>query len=187
MGSVSDRGPIAAVVLALAGAVAGVAALQPRTIGVAFSDGADWTGWRPEHRAVLRAALVPLAATGDRWTEVPEGLADVVVRTYDAQGQCGHAGVWAIGSRDVAIDYACLHGDERLRYAVTHELLHFRRGDAMHLCRHASDGHDCHPSITGVGVLSPTMPWERDGDTYPPPPSSELTPADVAMVREGGR
>lgn len=185
--SADNRGPLAGVVLALTGAVGGLVALQPRTIGVAFADGRDWTGWRPEHRAVLRSALVPLAATGDRWVEVPEALADIVVRTYDSHGQCEHAGQWAVGSRDVAIDYACLHGDERLRYAVVHELLHFRRGDAMHLCRRPGDAPDCHPRITGEGVLSPVMPWERDGDAYAPPPSSELTAADVAMVREGGR
>jgi len=169
---------------AVATGAAALVALQPRTIGVAFADGRDWTGWRPEHRAVLRSALVPLAATGDRWVEVPEGIADFVVRTYDSGGQCSHAGVWAVGSRDIAIDYACLHGDERLRYAVVHELLHARRGDALHLCRHASDAPDCHPRITGEGVLSPVLPWERDGDSYAPPPSAELTPADIALVRE---
>ena len=185
--SADNRGPLAGVVLALVGAVTGVVALRPRTIGVAFADGRDWTGWRPEHRAVLRSALVPLAATGDRWVEVPEALADVVVRTYDSGGRCEHAGQWAVGSRDVAIDYACLHGDERLRYAVVHELLHARVGTAQHVCAHASDGADCHPRITGPAVLAPVLPWERDGDAYAPPPSSELTAADVAMVREGGR
>ena len=90
--SADNRGPLAGVVLALVGAVTGVVALRPRTIGVAFADGRDWTGWRPEHRAVLRSALVPLAATGDRWVEVPEALADVVVRTYDSGGRCEHAG-----------------------------------------------------------------------------------------------
>jgi hypothetical protein len=99
---------------------------RPRTIGVAFADGADWTGWRPEHRAVLRSALVPLAATGDVWREVPEHLADVVVRTYDSGGHCEHAGMWAVGSREVRIDYACLHGSE-VRHAVVLELLHARK------------------------------------------------------------
>ena len=178
---------LAALALVVGGGATALVATQPRTINVAFADGADWTGWRPEHRAVLRSALVPLAATGDRWVEVPEGLADVVVRTYDSGGQCEHAGQWAVGSREVAIDYACLHGDERLRYAVVHGLLHVRRGDAMHLCRRPGDAPDCNPRITGEGVLSPVMPWERDGDSYAPPPSSELTAADVAMVREGGR
>ncbi len=177
-----NRAPLAAVVLALTGAVGGLVALQPRTIGVAFADGHDWTGWRPEHRAVLASALVPLAATGDVWRVVPEHLADVVVRTYDSGGQCEHAGQWAVGSREIRVDYACLHGDERLRYAVVHELLHARRGDALHVCRHVGDRPDCHPTITGEGVLSPVLPWERDGDAYAPPPSSELTAADRAMV-----
>lgn len=175
---------LAALALVVGGGATALVGLQPRTIGVAFTDGADWTGWRPEHRAVLRSALVPLAATGDVWREVPEGLADVVVRTYDSHGHCEHAGAWIVGSREIRVDYACLHGDERLRYAVVHELLHYRRGDARHLCRHVGDAADCHPTITGEGVLSPVMPWERDGDAYAPPPSSELTAADVAMVRE---
>ena len=178
---------LAAAALVVGGGATALVGLQPRTISVAFADGRDWTGWRPEHRAVLRSALVPLAATGDRWVEVPEGIADVVVRTYDSGGQCEHAGQWAVGSRDVAIDYACFHGDERLRYAVVHELLHARVGTAQHVCAHASDGADCHPRITGPAVLAPVLPWERDGDAYAPPPSSELTAADVAMVREGGR
>lgn len=177
---------LAALALVVGGGATALVGLQPRTIGVAFADGADWTGWRPEHRAVLASALVPLAATGDRWVIAPEALADVVVRTYDSHGHCEHAGMWAVGSREVRIDYACLHGDERLRYAVTHELLHYRRGDAMHVCAHASDAPDCHPTITGPAVLAPVMPWERDGDAYAPPPSSDLTPADVAMAR-GGR
>ena len=178
---------LAALALVVGGGATALVGLQPRTIGVAFADGADWTGWRPEHRAVLRSALVPLAATGDVWREVPEGLADVVVRTYDSHGHCEHAGMWAVGSREIRVDYACLHGPERLRYAVVHELLHTRVGTAQHVCAHASDGADCHPRITGEGVLSPVMPWERDGDAYAPPPSSELTAADMAMVREAGR
>lgn len=181
--SEQNRGPLTAVGLAIVAAVAGVVATsQPRTIGVAFVDGADWTGWRPEHRAVLRSALAPLAATGDRWVEVPEGIADVVVRTYDAQGHCEHAGQWAVGTREIRVDYACAHGAERLRYVVVHELLHYRRGDALHVCRHRGERSDCHPTITGEAVLNPVLPWERDGDAYAPPPSSELTAADVAMV-----
>ena len=185
MGVVNDwRASLAAVVAVVAGGTAAIVTTRPRTIGVAFADGADWTGWRPEHRAVLRSALVPLGATGDVWREVPEGLADVVVRTYDSHGHCEHAGAWIVGSREVRIDYACLHGPERLRYAVVHELLHARVGTAQHVCAHASDGADCHPRITGPAVLAPVMPWERDGDAYAPPPSSELTPADIALVRE---
>lgn len=186
MGSVSDyRAQLGAVALSVGAGAAALVAMQPRTIGVAIGDARDWTAWRPDDRAVIASALVPLAATGDRWVMVPEGLADVVIRSYDSEGHCEHAGQWAVGSREIRVDYTCLHGDERLRYAVVHELLHYRRGDAMHVCAHASDGADCHPTITGErAVLRPAMPWEIAGDAYAPPPSSELTAADIAIVRE---
>ena len=92
------------------------------------------------------------------------------------------------GSRDVRLDYACLHGLERLQYAVAHELLHWltwRRARWVgHLCAHAGDAIDCHPTVHGRGVLAPALPWEVDGDEYAPPPRVALSPDDLRLLRE---
>ena len=189
----SSAGPIAAALSA--GVLALVATMRAPTptptIRVAIADGTDWTAWRPEHRAAIAAVLPALAATGDRWELASEADADVVVRPYDSGGACEHAGVYAPGSRDVRLDYACLHGLERLQYAVAHELLHWltwRRARWVgHLCERAGDASDCHPTVHGRGVLAPVMPWEVDGDEYAPPPRVELSPDDLRLLRAIGR
>ena len=190
VGRVSDRKAFAAYVSAIGAAVVAAIVQQspaPPAIRVAIADGTDWTAWRPEHRAAIAAVLPALAATGDRWELAASADdADVVVRPYDSQGRCEHAGVYAPGSRDVRIDYACLHGLERLQYAVVHEALHWltwRRARWVgHLCAHAGDAIDCHATVHGRGVLAPAMPWEVDGDSYAPPPRVALTADDVRLL-----
>lgn len=190
----SEDSPSAGAIAAAlsAGVLALVATMRAPTPTIRVAIGDDptqVTAWRPEHRAAIAATLPALAATGDRWELAASADdADVVVRPYDSQGRCEHAGVYAPGSREVRVDYACLHGVERLQYAVVHEALHWltwRRARWVgHLCEHAGDAIDCHPTVHGRGVLAPAMPWEVDGDSYAPPPRVALSDDDLRLLRE---
>jgi len=188
----SSAGPIAA---ALSAGVLALVATMHRaptpTIRVAIADGTDWTAWRPEHRAAIAATLPALAATGDRWELASEADADVVVRPYDSQGRCqtGAEPVGALlrGRGAIAIDYTCVHGTERLQWVVAHELLHARTersGWVGHLCAHAGDAPDCHPTVRGRGLLSPSLPSEGSDDAWAPPPRVDLSPDDLRLLRE---
>ena len=189
----SSAGPIAAALSA--GVLALVATMRAPTptptIRVAIADGTDWTAWRPEHRAAIAAVLPALAATGDRWELASEADADVVVRPYDSQGRCqsGAEPVGALlrGRGEIAIDYACVHGLERLQWVVVHELLHARTersGWVGHLCERAGDASDCHPTVHGRGLLSPSMPSEGSDDAWAPPPRVALSDDDLRLLRE---
>ena len=154
--------------LLLAACTAPIAPRSPvptRTIRVAIEDGADLTGWFASHRIAIARVWPRLDATGYRWI-VDERNPELLVRTFDAHGCSRSAGEYLLGSRVVTIDPACVHSDEELIYAVMHEALHWWTWRefhwAGHLCKHARDVADCHPSVHGVGVLSPVLGEELD-------------------------
>lgn len=191
----SSRSSAGAIAAALsAGVLALVATMRAPTPTIRVAIGDDptqVTAWRPEHRAAIAATLPALAATGDRWVLASEADADVVVRPYDSQGRCqsGAEPVGALlrGRGEIAIDYACVHGLERLQWVVVHELLHARTersGWVGHLCAHAGDAIDCHPTVHGRGLLSPSMPSEGSDDAWAPPPRVALSDDDLRLLRE---
>lgn len=134
-----------------------------RILYVSVEDGTDLTGWHSQHRKALRLLWKRMDATGWRWEEVDTTAPhiDVRVRTFDAHGCEQSGGEYVLGARYVSVDPVCTHGDEELRYAVMHELLHwftwreFRW--AGHLCKRGTEAHNCHPTVRGTGVLSPVM------------------------------
>jgi len=136
-------------------------AVRPtREIHVTLEDGVDGTGWFQSHRVALGGLWSRMDRTGYRWVfdaRTPE----VIVQTFDAHGCERSAGEYLLGSRVVHVDPACLHGDEELRFAVMHELLHWLTWRdhrwAGHLCKKPGAVLDCHPSVFGVGVLSPVL------------------------------
>ena len=131
-----------------------------RVVRVAIEDGSDLTGWLPSQRRALSSLWPRLDATGYRFV-IDERSPDVLVRTFDARGCERSAGEYLLGSRVVTVDPVCTHSDEELRFAVAHELLHWLTWrDAQwagHLCKHSGDALDCHPTVHGVGVLSPVL------------------------------
>lgn len=164
-----------------------------RTIRVALGpDPSGLTGWRPEHRVAFLRALAALRATGDTWVESSVGDADVVVEPFDAGARCSHAGEYSPGERRVRIDYACVPGDERLAYALVHELLHYltwvNARWAGHICVQPGDATDCTALVRGEAVLNPVMPGEFDANGEPlGPPDATLRRADVELLRALGR
>ena len=131
-----------------------------RVVRVAIEDGTDGTGWFRSHRTALSTLWVRMDASGYQWV-IDQRAPDVIVRTFDARGCERSAGEYLLGSRVVSVDPACVHSDEELRFAVMHECLHWLTWRdyrwAGHLCKHAHDVHDCHPSVHGTGVLSPVL------------------------------
>lgn len=155
-----------ALLLAACRAPAPSAPRPTRVVRVAIEDGVDLTGWLPSHRRALTPLWVRMDATGYRWV-IDERAPDVIVRTFDARGCERSAGEYLLGSRIVSVDPVCTHGDEELRFAVLHELLHwFTWRDyrwAGHLCKHEGAALDCHPTVHGTGALSPVMGEVDDG------------------------
>lgn len=177
--------------LLLAACTAPIAPRAPiptRTIRVAIEDGADLTGWLAWQRKALLKLWPRLDGTGYRFV-IDERNPDVRVRTFDAGSGCEHGGGrYVRGAPFVEIDPVCVPGAERLRYAVGHELLHWLtwRGArwAGHLCGGSDVSSDCHPTVRGVGLLSPVLPAQLDASGAPlPPPSAELSPDDLRLLR----
>ena len=134
-------------------------------------------------RRSLRSAA--LAATGDRWELAASADdADVVVRTYDSQGAANIAGVYAPARAEVRVDYACLHGTERLQYAVAHEALHWltpRRARWSGIC---ASTRATRRTATRPCTGAAARPGCRGGRFYDstPPPRVELSDDDLRLL-----
>lgn len=155
-------------------------------------DPSGLTGWRPEHRAALAAALSALAATGDTWVDSTPAEANLRVESFDAGSRCTHAGEYAPGESRARVDYACAPGTELLAYAITHEALHWltwRRARWVgHVCRAPGDAADCTALVAGDAVLNPALPRAFDDEGEPlGPPGPHLRPADLELLRALGR
>lgn len=159
-----------------------------RVVRVAIEDGSDLTGWLAWQRKALLKLWPRLDGTGYQFV-IDQRNPDVRVRTYDAGASCEHGGGrYVVGSPVVEIDPVCVPGAERLRYAVAHELLHWLTWrDARwvgHLCGGSDVSSDCHPTVRGVGLLSPVLPAQLDASGEPlPPPTAELTTDDLRLLR----
>lgn len=157
-----------------------------RQVRVALEDGTDGTGWFQSHRDALSSLWPRLDSTGYRFV-VDQRNPDVSVRTFDARGCQRSAGEYLLGSRFVVVDPACVQGDEVLRFAVMHELLHWLTWRdhrwAGHLCKQPEATTDCHPSVFGVGVLSPVLGEMEEGFGADPTfVSAEITKDDLRLL-----
>lgn len=177
-----------ALLLAACRAPAPAAARPERIVRVAVEDASDMTGWLAWQRKALLKLWPRLDGTGYRFV-IDERNPDVRVRTFDAGRSCEHGGGrYVLGAPVVEIDPVCVPGSERLRYAVGHELLHWLTWRdarwAGHLCGGSDVSVDCHPTVRGVGLLSPVLPAQLDASGAAlPPPDAQLSPDDLRLLR----
>ena len=159
-----------------------------RVIRVAIEDGVDMTGWLAWQTKALLKLWPRLDGTGYQFV-IDERNPDVRVRTFDAGHACEHGGGrYVLGAPVVEIDPVCVPGAERLRFAVGHELPHWLTWrDAQwagHLCGGSDVSTDCHPTVRGVGLLSPVLPAQIDASGAPlPPPDAQLSNDDLRLLR----
>lgn len=159
---------------------------QRGTIRVSVEDGRDMTGWLVwQHRALSK--LWPrLGATGYMFV-IDARNPDVRVRTFDAGPLCPHGGgFYEPGRPFVEVDPACAHTAEELRYLVGHEVMHWLtyrdHGWLGHVCVSGDTASDCHPTVHGVGLLSPIMADTLEAETFRAS-QARLTEADVELLR----
>lgn len=159
-----------------------------RVVRVAIEDGVDMTGWLAWQLKALLKLWPRLDGTGYQFV-IDQRNPDVRVRTFDAGSACEHGGGrYVVGTPIVEVDPVCMPGAERLRYAVGHEILHWLTWrDAQwagHLCAQSDASSDCHPTVRGVGMLSPVLPAQLDASGSPlPPPDARLSPDDLRLLR----
>lgn len=162
------------------------------TVRVALADSRDgvWT-WSQHQRAMLDPYLnVTCDATGPDWILVNEFAdADVIVRATNdmLDGACG---LYTTGDSEVRVNTACASGDDAMRRAVGHELLHWYTDHWFHWVGHLCSWPvnvpppaGCHPTILCTDCL--LSPGLRDPDLTGPtfdeayvPPIADPEPAE---------
>ena len=125
------------------------------TVRVALADAPDGSwGWSQHQRDLLDPYInLTLDALGPDFVLIQSlGDADVLVRASDSTGDA--CGLYRRGESEVFVNSQCAQGDDALRRAVGHELVHYltdhRYGWLGHLCTWPINDPPppgCHPTI----------------------------------------
>lgn len=164
-------------------------------VRVALADSPDGVfGWSQHQRVLLDPYInVTLDALGPDFQLVDLiSSADVLVRATGAMPD-GACGLYRAGDAEARVNSACAQGDDGLRRAVGHELLHWltdhRFAWVGHLCEwpvNAPVPPGCHPTLRCVDcVLSPGLRApDETGPTFTEayvPPIADPVPAQADL------
>ena len=136
-------------------------------------------------QADIDQSLKNLAAVGPAWVRAEDlARSDVSLRAWTSPDHCtALAGNHTIGTRIAEYDTTCAHGSEHRQAIIAHELLH--AVGCLHVCRSASDGPDCSPTVVGTRAVLMRAPLVRntDGDEIAISRPTDLDAREYRRVR----